>query len=215
MPAELNECYWSSNTNRRADASCHFFCVDFWSTSLSNGRLLLAIDRSSDGVCVFELYTYFYVSKNFCNLRHFAISGPGRLVWFTSWKVVITSELINLWICDAWNGENQVKNGWVMFNHPIYLGLSCSNTQASHSNSRWRKFWQSWMSPNFFSVQFCPLKNWCRFRVDSDWKGMSLTGLLGREKSYLFCNFLAPKNPTTWQSISRQVLRLTFQLSIV
>ena len=49
---------------------CRF--VDFWSTSLS------AIDRSTDCVCVFEIYTYFYVvGKNFCNLQIFAIYGPG------------------------------------------------------------------------------------------------------------------------------------------
>jgi hypothetical protein len=32
-------------------------------------------------VCVFEIYTYFYVvGKNFCNLRLFAIYGPGSNV---------------------------------------------------------------------------------------------------------------------------------------
>jgi hypothetical protein len=28
--------------------------------------------------------------------------------------VVISSELVSLWIFDSWNGENQLKNGQVM-----------------------------------------------------------------------------------------------------
>jgi hypothetical protein len=34
-------------------------------------------------------------------------------------------------------------------------------------------------------------------------------------KKVNFCNFLVPKNPTSAVDISRQILRLTFQLSIV
>jgi hypothetical protein len=48
---------------------CRF--VDFWSTSLSNRWLLLAINRSADGVCVCvrDLHVFLRGGKNFCNLR--------------------------------------------------------------------------------------------------------------------------------------------------
>ena len=37
-----------------------------------------------------------------------------QLVQFASQKMVITSELVSLWICHDWNGENQMEIGPVI-----------------------------------------------------------------------------------------------------
>jgi len=36
------------------------------------------------------------------------------LVWFTSWKVAITSEWVSLWLCDAWNHQNWSSRSQIM-----------------------------------------------------------------------------------------------------
>jgi hypothetical protein len=42
--------------------------------------------------------------------------------------VVTSSELVSLRICDAWNGENQVKNGRVMQTYQNVSPMSHHNT---------------------------------------------------------------------------------------
>ena len=71
-----------------------------------------------------------------------------------------------------------------------------------------------------FLLCFHPRKPFESFRKDSarlKWSEIfstCLTGLLGHEKSYIFVTFW-PRRTRLWWLISQQILRLTFQLSIV
>ena len=75
-----------------------------------------------------------------------------------------------------------------------------SNTRASHSNSRWMEFWQSWMSPNFFSVQICPSKSDADSELISDRNGNS--EIASRMRSTFSHTF---KNPSPLSLLASRV----------